>query len=64
VVKVITRAGEAMTAKADRGTFHTEVAVKADGKDFVRVEAWEYMEEYDRSMLTLLSNPVYVRDDG
>jgi hypothetical protein len=63
VVRIVTRKGEALKATAERETWHTDFEVKVDDYDFVRVEAWEYMEEYDRSMLTLLSNPVYLHAD-
>jgi hypothetical protein len=63
IVKIVTRAGELMVATAKLDVWHADVELTIDDYDFVRVETWEYMEEYDRSMLTLLSNPVYIRAD-
>jgi hypothetical protein len=64
VVKIITRKGEAVKATAEGERYHVDFEMKIEGDDFMRVEAWEYMEEYDRSMLTLLSNPVYISCDA
>ena len=60
VVRIITREGQTMEQTADDDTCHLDVEMRIESSDFMRVEAWEYMEEYDRSMLTLLSNPVYI----
>jgi hypothetical protein len=61
VVRIITRSGTVVEKKVECEEFHHSLTMKIEGDDFARVEAWEYMEEYDRSMLTLLSNPVYIR---
>jgi hypothetical protein len=63
-IRVITSAGEAMRATADRDGFACDFTLAPAANDFVRVEAWEYQEEYDRLMLTCLTNPVYVEVQG
>jgi hypothetical protein len=63
VIRIVTAAGQVLERKAESEEMHIDFEMKVEADDFLRVEAWEYMEEYDRSMLTLLTNPVYLRVD-